>query len=484
MTSIDNILRINGPMLSSRLIEILVKQAKISPGAARQRLSRAKLPVTKIKGLWADNQAFYHLQEQYKKEEFYDSLLESFKDSGKKYYSIINSISFHYGYILENQLSSYSNSPTQNLKGHKKYDNLINELLELDLIYKDNDYYRVSPYLFPLDNFRHSKGIEVAKNLILLQFSDWSRKIGLTSYETSTLFSQFGKFNWGFVSPSYIASLTSFNKEKNSIIPAYIVADILIGNKIEEKDVQFFINKVEVVKQLRNMPKFIPFLIVDDLELPALKLLKSKGIVIGFIKQLFGNEYKELLKSLINVVTNAGAILKKNPEAYLDLISKLNKLVTGKTSNLRGDLFELAVGYYHSRFSNIDIGKIITHDGEQREIDVLANYGNEIVICECKGYKNPIEVSELKEWLSKKVPVIRNWILAQHYLKNRPLKFEFWSSGGFNEDSKQFIGKFMKAPPKKYSVEFIDDIEMIKKASETNSKKFKDILKEYYLKEL
>ena len=37
------------------------------------------------------------------------------------------------------------------------------------------------------------------------------------------------------------------------------------------------------------------FLIVDDIEPKALELLKN-GIVIGFIKELFGEKYAETLK--------------------------------------------------------------------------------------------------------------------------------------------------------------------------------------------
>ena len=169
--------------------------------------------------------------------------------------------------------------------------------------------------------------METAKNFVLIQFNDWARNIGLISYNTGTFYSQFGKFSWSFVSPSYVTTLTRFNK--SNIVQGFVIADILIGNRIDLKTIQFFIQKIDVVKKLKGLPNFLPFLIIDEIELETLRCLKKKGIILGFVDQLFGSEYKELLKSLINTITNAGAILKKNPQAYLNLIEKLDKLVEG-----------------------------------------------------------------------------------------------------------------------------------------------------------
>jgi len=476
----EELLRKQGPKLSGELIEYIVEKDKTSKDAARKRLSRLKPPVTKIKGLFSDNQAFYHLHEQYKKPEFYDALLDAFIKSGKKYHAIINAIEFHYGYVKKTELSSYSFSPVKELKGHKIIDNLIDELIGLDVLVEQDDFLMIHENIASHKNFNHNKAVEIARNLILFQFSDWSRNIGLTSYNTSSFHSQFGLFSWAFVSPSYISSLTSVIKEE--IKPAFVIADILIGNKLNIEAVNFHIQKVEIIKKYKNLPKFLPIIIVDDIELEALNALKEKGIVIGFVDQLFGQQYKELLKSLINVVTNAGAILKKNPEAYIDLITKLNKLVEGKTNNMKGDLFELAVGYYHSRFcQNIDIGKLINYHGERREIDVLAVYEDKVIIAECKGYKGRIDEEELASWVNEKASVIRKWCLDIPTYKGKAVTFEFWSSGGYTEDAVEFIKTFKS---KKLLIEFIDEEGLLKKSRKIESRKFTDILKQYYIKEI
>lgn len=477
---IEHFLEKQGPQLSTSLINFLVSNYSIPGDTARKRLSRLKFPITKIKGLFSGNQAFYHLQHQYKKPEFYDALIAAFDSSGKQYYAIVQAIEFHYGYIKKEQIAAYSASPVDKLRGHKKIDNIINKLIELGVLYEESDYYKLNPFISIKENFNHFKAVETAKNFVLIQFNDWARNIGLVSYNTGTFYSQFGKFAWSFVSPSYVTTLTRFNN--SNIVQGFVIADILIGNRIDLKTIQFFIQKIDVVKTLRGLSNFLPFLIIDEIEIETLKYLKGKGIILGFVDQLFGSEYKELLKSLINTVTNAGAILKKNPQAYLNLIEKLDKLVGGKTNNLRGDLFELAVGYYHSNFcQSLDIGKLINYEGQIREIDVFATYADKLVVAECKGYKNRIGKSQLEDWISNKILIIRKWILQQNLYSNKKIVFEFWSSGGFTDDAKEFI-KNIKT--RKYELVFIDEKGLIEKSRDIPSKKFKDILRQYYLKEI
>ena len=142
----------------------------------------------------------------------------------------------------------------------------------------------------------------------------------------------------------------------------------------------------------------------------------------------------------------------------------------------------MAVGYYHSNFcQSLDIGKLINHLGEQREIDVFAVYADKVVIAECKGYKSKIDRDQLEEWLSKKVSIIRKWLIDSNYYNNRALIFEYWSSGGYTKEAIEFIKnkKF-----RKFQVVFIDQKDLIKKSKEIPSKKFREILDQYYIPEI
>lgn len=483
MTYLEKLIKEEGPILSSELIESLIKKEKgLTKDAARKRLSRIKSDVVRVKGLFADGQFLFHEKEIFNSEDYYTGLYNALKKAGKQYFTILQSLDFHYGQLKLEHLPSYSISPVLDLKGHVTFNSVLEKLISLRLITIKDDFILLSNIPDSNFNSKKAKGLDVAKNFILIQFNDWTRKIGLVSYNSSKFYSEFGKYQFNFVSPSYVGTLPKNNK--TNLIPGFVVADILIGNIVNENQIDFFLNKIKAIKYQKNSSNFIPFLIVESIDTKSLNKLKSQGVVIGFVNELFGENYKELLNSLINLVTNAGAILKKNPEAYLDLISKLNKLVDGKTNNLRGDLFELAVGYYQGRIcKSIDIGKIINYEGLQREIDVFGFTESEIFISECKGYNHKVSKEEVEIWLSEKTTIIRKWILDNNMFNDKELIFEFWSTGGFTDEAIEFLTK-KKEKTKKYKINFFDLNDMLTKSRKLKSKKFTEILREYYMKEI
>lgn len=484
MTYLEKVIKERGPVLSSELLESLMNNEKnLSNEAARKRLSRIGNNVFSVRGMFANGQKLFFHRDIYQKEEYYFGLREALEKSGKQYNIILKALEYHFGSISAKQLASYSGNPINKLKGHLLFDSAIIKLIDLKLIKLDDEYVYLSSSITDKKiNHRHAKGVEIAKNFILLQFNDWARKIGMISFNSSTFHSDFGNYQFNLVAPSYIASLTKFSS--NTIVPAFVIADVLIGNVINGNDVDFFISKINVLKSQKNLPNFIPILIVDSIENEALNKLKSQGIVIGFTEQLFGSEYKDLLDSLINLVTNAGAILKKNPEAYLDLMNKLNKLVDGKTNNLRGDLFEFAVGYYHGQLStSIDISKNILFEGQQREIDVLSVYHNNITISECKGYNKQTSKEDIEIWLGEKVPIIRKWLLSQNLSDGREIIFEYWSTGGFTDEANSLLVE-RKSSTKKYTIITYDLDEMVSLAKKNRLRKFTEVLRNYYTKEL
>src|SRR5690606_36982753 len=179
---------------------------------------------------------------------------------------------------------------------------------------------------------------------------------------------------------------------------------------------------------------------------------------------------------------NAGAILKTNPNAYISLIEQLNKLVDGKTNNLRGDLFELAVGYYYSKeCQSLNIGRIITlkATGENKEIDVEASFSNKQIFCECKAYKKPVSKEQVEEWLSKKVSIIYKNFLEYNF-DNKKAVFEFWSVSGFTEEALFFL-KEKKEKVQKYEIFFYSKKEIMEKARKSNANKINEIMRDYFI---
>ena len=302
------------------------------------------------------------------------------------------------------------------------------------------------------------------------------KNMGLISYKSGEIFEEFGKFRWGFKGVSYVDGLRSNGK------PGFILGDILFGVNVRKDDIAFFIEKVQHVKSFKNASRIIPYLIVDDLDKEALEELKRNGVVIGFIKELFGEVYAETLKELSSVLNNIGAALKNNPDQYTELLDSLKKYASTIFYNIRGTLLELFVGHIHSKScQSIDLGREIVQDNARHEMDVFAIYSDKLVIAECKAKNSKINEAVVNKWIKIKIPAFKKWLNGQETLRNRKIQFEFWATGGFTEDTRRILDDF-KAKTSKFDVEFYDGPEIRKKVVEMGDKKLKESLDNYFLK--
>jgi hypothetical protein len=465
-------------MLSGELAQMLTDRNGIPNITARQQLSRINSPVLKLSGFFSRNQAFLFLEEHVKDGQYTKALKNVLKPSAKRVYCLILALEFHKGLLHIDRLPSYGFSPIANLKGHKRFNILLKDILRSNLITLDGDYVKLNDSYFPKSaiNFQSHKAQSIAVDFVLKQFADWAKSTGFVSFDSTSTFHEYAKFIWCFTAPSYIGNLPTGSA--NGINPAFVIADVLIGKEINEDDVLFFVEKIETIKKLRGLGKVIPFLIVDYLPQETLGILKQNGIVIGFVNKLFGNGYSDLIKSLINTVSNAGAILKKNPDSFLKLMDDIRKLVDGKTNDLRGDVFELAVGYFHRHAKVLSIGKRIYVNYQPKELDIVANYGSNLTICECKGHKAMLTKTDVEEW-AKKVILLRQWIEQVEEYKELPQIFELWSTGGFHEGAMSTIEALGRS--KVYKMEFYDQKDMLAKARKSKDAKFVEILNQYFV---
>ena len=485
MTKIVTHIRKNGGILSGDLSRIMSKKYGITEEAARKRIERFKSPIHKLKGIFSDKKSFIYHSDDYQTEEYYDGLLAAIMSDAKRIGAIITAIKFHHGLVNIKELANYSISPISRIDGHMKFDTLIELLLKNDFVRKyDDETLGLNAMLGgkPNPNLSHIKAIELSKAIVLQRFEIWSKNIGLTSFKKGKNNNVVGGFQFAFSAPTYIDGLTRYKGNVKN--PGFLIADILLCNDTNEETVSFFLRKIAAIKASNPVLDLFPVIIVDGIKTKALNKLKSNGVLIASVKELFGNEYSELLKSLINTVTNAGAILKKDPEQYINLMEKLTKLVDGKTNNLRGDLFELAVGYYYSKYCrNLDISKRVTlqETNQSKEIDVLAVFENEVKIVECKGYNYPVDIDYIEHYISNKIVIIRKWALNVYPEKS--LTFEIWSTGGFTEAAEKKLAT-AKVKTKKYDIEYFNKQKILEKANGINSPKFKEILRDYFLKEI
>lgn len=485
MTNIELLLLREIGMLSGRLAEYLSNKDGVSIEAARKRIERVTTPVHKIKGIFADNQSFVYHSSHYQSKRYFELLNEALEESAKRCAAFVSAIRYHNGVIHQEELANNTFSPVGKLKGHVQYETLLNKLLEFNILKTyDDSHFELNRYLADdvhHPDYQHYKAIQFAKKLLIDQFDSWSGRTGLVSFNTGTVNSLVGGFQFSFTSPTYINGLVRYANGR--LNPGFLVMDILIGKPILSKDVDFFIQKIIIIQSSNPSIRLFPVIIVENLDVEAIRSLRQVGVMIGYVKELFGEQHTELLNSLIQTITNAGVILKKDPEKYLSLIAQLTKLSDGKTNNLKGDLFELAVGYYHGQSCKfLEIGKKVSSVPGQkaRDIDVLAVYEGNVVAVECKGYNYPVDKNYVDRWLGEIVPTIRDWMINSYPKKVQ--SFEIWSTGGFSPEALDLLKK-AKLSTKKYSINFFERTDIFEKARALESPKFLEILKEYYFRD-
>jgi hypothetical protein len=486
VTNIEQFIKNQGPMLSGQLAKAITDQDGITEEAARKRIERVDSPVHKLTGLFSERQSFIYHQDIYNSEEYFQGLAAAFETDGKRYAAIIKAIDYHHGVISKAELANYSISPLINMKGHLRYSSVIEKLSKTGvLINYDENHWQLNGYIAAKEavNFRHYKAIEFSKHLLANNFNAWCRNIGFASFKKGDFNSSISGFQFTYTAPSYINGLTVF--KNGTPQPGFIAADILIGNKTGVQEVNFFLQKIRIIKARTPSIRLLPVLLVDGLDVNALADLKRAGVMIASVKEIFGQVYDDLLKSLINTITNAGTVLKKEPEKYLNLMVQLSKLVDGKTNNLRGDLFELAVGYYYAQDCRyLEIGKKVRLEEEMlsREIDVFATYADKIVLVECKGYNYAIDDAYVLKFLNDKVPILKKWLDKSSFTQDDYV-FEIWSTGGFTSEALTLLEK-AKTTTKKYKIDYLDKPAILERAKALNTSKFVEILKEYFFKDL
>ena len=478
MTAVEDILKRGGPMLSSEVSRQLAQLEGISINTASQRISREK-NIEKIGGFFKNNQSLIYLTKQSQLGLVYpvfDTLLQL---HGMKYWNTLNAIKGNGGRMNRRFLECYTNYPLTSVISHKPFDEVMQMFVKEGILVFDRDDYSFAPKFHSKAHVSFiGKAIEQIKHNVLEHFASLQRNIGMVSFETGELLAEYGNFRWGFKGVSPVIGL---RKRKEL---GFILADILIGRPIHLRDVQFFTAKLGTIMSYNNAPRLIPYLIVDNMHPAALHHLKEKGIVVGFIDELFGEKYAELLKELISLLKRAGESLNgEHPDKYLDLIRDLRKYNSGLLNNIRGALFEYMVGHLHViDGARIEMGREIFDQMGKHEIDIKAEHKKGLVFAECKSTKSPIDSGMINAWITIKVPAFHRWAVAQEAYKNLKPEFEYWSTSGFTDDALEKLKAFETAG--KYTVRIFGPEEIKLVAAEANDKKLRDAIDSFYLKNL
>lgn len=479
-----DLLKKHGPMLSGKLAHLFEKEYGVSNEAARQALSRAKSPVNKICTLsFEKNQKFFYLESQYMSQNYVDRLLENIRENSQVNWTYICAFQAQYGYVSKSILPALVSSPIKNIKGHKLHTRVIEDLIKCHIIEEyDDTRWKLSDWVpGARQSLPRSMGIEVVKKQIVNDFAGWARNINFVGYDSSkTLFesAEFANFQWAFTAPSYVQPLYNMKLQKNG----FIVGDVIYGKTASLEDIQFFINKISVIGSYKRLPRFLPVLLLDNATPEALKVLKEHKVVVAFIKNLFDQRYVELLAEIVNIFTNASAIIVKDPAQIEKLFLEISKS-EGRYNDIIGDFFEIMVGYYYQCIGcrYLTIGKTIhiPSSGKTNELDLLVEREGKVIIVECKATRSAIDEKYVEKWISKNIPQIREW-LNERYPDIRCFEFQLWSLGGFSPNALNML-KDAREKTRKYRIEFFDKDQILNMIKQHNVQHLTELLRSHFL---
>ncbi|MFD2873487.1 hypothetical protein ACFS5N_13460 [Mucilaginibacter ximonensis] len=472
----EALLKENGPMISSELARKLAKAEGVSVNTASQRVSRAE-GIERVEGFFKSNQSLVFLPNQQQGKDVLKLLARQMELHGKKYWFTLNALRYHAGAISREFLETYSFYPIEPVLSHLTFEEVMQRFVKEGILVYGPGTYSFAPRLrYNALNAFLSQTLETIKMNVLDNFKELARNIGWVSYDSFEQFGNYGNFRWAFMGVSPVRGL----KTKTDF--GFVIGDILLGRPTYKKDVEFFIRKIETVQSYKGASRIMPVLLVDNVDKEAFQYLKEKGVIIGVIKELFGEKYAKTLNDLITILTNAAASLAKNPNQYLQLINELRKYNDGLLKNIKGALFEYVAGHYYLfKNGSIDMGWEIVENGAEHEMDVRATFGDRVIIAECKGRISPTPIEDINKFVRVKVPAFRSWLERNETHKNKPIEFEYWSSAGYTEDAMLKIEE-LNHEYKRNTLTFLGPKEIMARAKEMKNKKLQKELDTFFFK--
>ena len=171
---------------SGDAIRYAEKELGITNEAARKKIQRLPAYIYRIKGICRDGQSILYHKNNWTNIDFLDKLTEVIKNDARQHYAVLNAINLYSGLIPKSILAEYTLSPIENVKGHKRFSTIIDDLKRLRLIDETGDFYVGENTAY---NEKRSKALSLINEMTLAHFHEWGRNIGLFSYDSA-------KFHW------------------------------------------------------------------------------------------------------------------------------------------------------------------------------------------------------------------------------------------------------------------------------------------------
>lgn len=486
-----------GPCLSTKLTSYLVDNHRLSPAAARQRISRApKNEVRRLSSLpFPHRAAFVYLKSQYGTEEYWENLYGAILSVEGTYSRAVASVlcrevmPVHHFHIA-------CGAPIAQ-KGHIASKAALKRLTDAGVL-AQNTLPGIGPCVMTRQTLESPEFDDIAANVrsrlmaesvLLDSIREWLRNLALASFNSVALrgapeepLPSVGTFHWDLSAPSYSTALAQ--RRKGELIPGFIACDVLLIDNISVSAIKPFLYKMQTLQALQNIGRVMFILVGQRFDNDAFNELRAAGVIPATPESLFGKEIAAAFRDLIKTVKDAVKGVVDSAKLD-DLITRLGKL-EGALGNMRGSFFELLVAELVRKTfpGEVQLNKICLGEDGKAEVDVWAvKEGISARIIECKGMAPGALVSdeEIGLWLTTRIKRVR------HHLKNilhwdRPKpQFELWTSGALSPVAQDRIEKTRTANSTKFDLIVVGPEEVRKAAKSVNDEALLKTLEHHFI---
>ena len=458
---IVNALKRLGPCLSTDLTDYLVKQHRLTPAAARQRVSRAPAEVKSLGHLpFQRKSRFLYLQSDWASPRYWLNLYQAIDDTKGPYARALSAVRAREVLPIAHFRIACGAPIAQ--KKQISADAVLQRLVSANVLVKEplpglGDCVmtkQMSEALAQEQEFviAMTRSRLIAESILLDSIKEWLRRLAFVSFDSIKVRSnegvvpQVGTFAWDMTAPSYLAALTTWHKGTKK--PGFVVCDVLLNDNDEAlllKQVEPYLHKFRTLKALKNIGRTMFIFVAQRYDSEAFKALKTAGVVPATPESLFGVEVAEAFRELLVTLTNA-ALGALDPVKFDKLFNTLSK-IEGAAGNMRGAFFELLVAEVVRKTSpaQIQLNKICTgKDGQTAEVDVWELKEGIIArMIECKGMApgTMVDDEEVGKWLTTRITRVRHHLSKTPEFRCLKPYFELWTSGILSADALARIEK-------------------------------------------
>lgn len=486
MKRIIEILKEHGGLSTSELAIKLCQKSPMSNDNARKIISRClnkkNSPISVLEDFnLASNAKFIFIKKQAKNLKFFYNLRKACMDLNSPFAYILNAFYTRGGVITESKFKILSGSQNESNK-HIDYNSMLSTLIKNNICQRVEfiDGTNLILQVEKLIDYKKVFAMKQIEEIITNCLKKWLKDTGFGSYKTIEKQAEFGGFEWDISSPSFI---NAFRKIKPH---GFVVADVIYHN-LNDKSLNYFIHKIDILNNKKGYWPFLPILIAKSFTKDAYNLGKRKGIIVTTPKILFGEEVELMLSTLFDSLLK-NSLSNEEFNAFVETLKDLQK-INGSSLNLKGSLFEfitaqIVQGLYGEPAT---IGKIISkpYDSKSKEIDVFAKVDDlKLAFYECKGINKTknIDKDTVEKWFESIIYTI-DWLESSSddyspYEKS----FELWTTGGVEDEAVKFVETEKKAYPN-ISIDIKNGTnikQLIKNNHFKNKKAIVDALNQFY----